>query len=47
MALVESFQIIINGLKMANSKMERCMDIVDISTNMATISIKNTNLANK
>jgi hypothetical protein len=44
MDMEDSLQMINFGSMMANSKMERSMDIVDISSKMATISITNSKM---
>ena len=47
MDMAESLRMINLILKMANSKMTANMDILDISTNLATMIIKNTKMAGK
>ena len=46
MGLDESLVMII-AIMMANSKMERCMDILELLANLVAISMKNTKMANK
>ena len=46
MDMEDSLQMINFGSMMANSKMETVMDIVDLSTKMAAINIKNTKMTN-
>ena len=46
MDMEDSLQIINIASGMANSKMEAAMDILDISSKMATIKFANTKMAN-
>ena len=47
MDMAESLGMINLGLKMANSKITAGMDIVELSSKMATMIIKNTKMAGK
>ena len=45
MDMEDSLKIVNLGSMMANSKMERAMDILDLSPKMATMNIKNAKMA--